>query len=248
MWYFQAMTLPHPASLVRKFAGIADLPLRRQAVARSLDSLEASVVVPFVNHLIDNLRTSDVARFLYLDVVLHLVSAPTSRKREIYLKASTTKNAPLFLFVSGLSDTGINSPPAVEREEPYAYEDVPLGVRKSMARSHDRDTLWLIAEDPHPDVVAIFLENPHVTGEMVLKVASLRPQTPATFMVILRSPRFGVRPQVQAAIAMNPFCPAPLRAALLPLLNRRDLESIADSPSVDFRLRAAASFVLSNLL
>jgi hypothetical protein len=132
------------------------------------------------------------------------------------------------------------------RETPYDLEDVPLGVRKTRARGRSRDALRVLCEDPEPSVIRILLENPLLVEADVLRIASLRPQTLGTFVEVARSPRFGPRESVQAALVLNPFCPTRLATALVPMLPRAVLREAAGLAGLDAPVRAAAEALLGD--
>ena len=56
------------------------------------------------------------------------------------------------------------------------------GVDEAAAAIADpvRREILLMLRDPHPDVVAILLDNPHITESDVVRIASARPAVPAS--------------------------------------------------------------------
>ncbi|HWO20677.1 MAG TPA: hypothetical protein VNO30_18040 [Kofleriaceae bacterium] len=82
-----------------------------------------------------------------------------------------------------------------------------LGERKALARTHDREQILLMLRDPHPAVVAILLENPHVTEPDVQKIASARPAVPEALARLAAHPRWSVRHAVKRALVQNPSTP-----------------------------------------
>ena len=232
-----------PVALVRKFRAVEDRGLRRRLIAASLSDLDEPSIALFLGHVADRAGSSDL-RPIYLDTVLALLepgSLATETRREVHGRLSEHPLRPVLDF---LCEAAGGRPPAASLETPYDYEDVALGVRKARARLRNRDVLRTLASDPDPEVVRILLDNPQVTESEAVRVASLRPQTPATFRVVLSSLRFGVREIVHTAVVLNPFCPLRVALALVPLLSRVRLAEAAGAPSLDPRVHDAALAVL----
>jgi len=232
-----------PTAFVRKFRSLGDLSIRRGLIANTLGNADAPSIARFLGYLLTRMD-SDGIRPLYLDTITAIL-APNALSRElrrdVYCRLADDRFAPVYLFLSDVIDP---RPRTVSREFPYELEDEALGVRKSKARSSNLDTLKLVSADPDPEVIRILLDNPMVTGDLSLKVASLRPQNRASFLVMLSNPRFGIREIIQAAIVQNPFCPIRLAAATVPLLSRRHQDQVHESPSLDPRVRDAALCVM----
>lgn len=114
-----------------------------------------------------------------------------------------------------------------------------LGERKSLARSWDRTVLERLIADPHADVVAQLLRNPHLTQDDILRIATARSSSAAVLTLVLRSRRWGRDPRVRRALLRNPRLPVATALRLVGLLNRCDLEEIAHDPHLPDRLVAA---------
>jgi len=56
--------------------------------------------------------------------------------------------------------------------------DVPLGMRKSLARKLDFNMIKRIAKDQDPRVIGILLNNPRLTEMDVVRIAATRPTSP----------------------------------------------------------------------
>lgn len=237
------MTPTLPFALVRRWLAFSDRQVRQAVMARDLAELDAASLALFLRHCLDY-RTMEDIRVLYLDLIiliLHANALAATKRNDVSLRLSADPYLPVFSF---LSDQPEATPPAITRETPYDFEDVPLGVRKAKARTHDPATLRRLAEDPDPPVIAVLLENPHSTEEIALRVASLRPQTRGNFTALLLS-RFSVRERVQAAMVLNPFCPIQIALALTPLLSRSHLQEATAASLLDARLRQAAQTLLA---
>lgn len=114
-----------------------------------------------------------------------------------------------------------------------------LGERKSLARSWRRDVLQRLLTDPHADVVALLLANPHLTEDDVLRIATARRSSAAVLGLLHRSPRWSLSPRVRVALVRNPRLPLPLALQLVGLLDAVELRSLARDVRLPPALRAA---------
>jgi hypothetical protein len=144
----------------------------------------------------------------------------------------------------------LEDPPAVEREhEPERSLDpssrpLTLGERKSLARGSQRDIIDKLATDPHPDVVAILLENPKLTEREVLRITSRRPVDPDTLMHVVMSERFRPRHAVRRSLCLNPHTPVMVAVRLMSTLRARDLRELGADRKLAAQLRLHAKALL----
>lgn len=115
-----------------------------------------------------------------------------------------------------------------------------LGERKSLARSNDRTTLERLVVDPHEDVVALLLGNPHMTEEDILRIATSRRSSATVLQLVLDARRFGTRPRVRRALLRNPCLPVATALRLVGLLNRAEQRDLANDPAIHPALQKAA--------
>lgn len=114
-----------------------------------------------------------------------------------------------------------------------------LGERKSLARSNDRTVLERLVVDPHTDVVAMLLGNPHVTEGDILRIATSRRSAPAVLQLVLDARRFGTRPRVRRALLRNPNLPLAIALRLVGLLNRAEQRELAQDHTLHPALATA---------
>jgi hypothetical protein len=155
--------------------------------------------------------------------------------------------ARLFLDASPVTVAAAALEAALEPERPLRPNGRPLtlGERKSLARSTRRDFLVPLLRDPHPDVVTILLDNPHLTERDVVTVAALRPAVPASLVAVAEHERWSTRYLVKRALVLNPCMPAHLAVRLATTLRRGDLLEIARDVHLPTTLRAHAAELLA---
>ena len=98
-----------------------------------------------------------------------------------------------------------------------------LGERKSLARGWDRMALEHLLVDPHPDVIALLLDNSRLTESDVLRLATARRAPPKALQLIMDHRRWRVRPRVRRALLRNPRFAEASALRLVGLLNRAEL-------------------------
>lgn len=128
---------------------------------------------------------------------------------------------------------------AAKADEVKAADGRPLtlGERKSLARRRDRNLIARALRDPHPHVIGILLGNPSVTEDDVVRLCARRPIAAEVLRTVFRSPRWIVRYQVLATIAMNPHAPSDVALPLALQLNAQDARRVAASPELAPELR-----------
>ncbi len=134
-----------------------------------------------------------------------------------------------------------------ERALRPADKPLTLGERKSLARTHRRDKLLLMISDPHPQVVTILLDNPHVTESDVVKMASARPAVPEALAKIAAHPRWSVRHQIKRSLVLNPSTPLADAIRIATTLRMTELAELAGDHSLPEQLRRHAAEMIANL-
>jgi hypothetical protein len=124
-----------------------------------------------------------------------------------------------------------------------ASRPLTLGERKSLARTHDREQIRLMLRDPHPAVVAILLQNPHVTEADVVQIASARPAVPESLAKLAAHPRWSVRHAVKRALVQNPSTPLGDAIRIATTLGLAELVELAGDPALPEPLRQHAAEV-----
>jgi hypothetical protein len=110
---------------------------------------------------------------------------------------------------------------------PKKLEDVPLGVRKSWARRTDIYLMEHLLSDPDRAVIANLLDNPRLTLQEVVRLASQAKASGEILEEIALHPRWIPQYRVKVTLAYNPSTPMRITLGLLRLLMDQDLEKIA---------------------
>ena len=132
---------------------------------------------------------------------------------------------------------------APERALKPTGRPLTLGERKSLARTHDREQILLLVRDPHPAVIAILLDNPHVTEADIVRIACARPAVPASLARLAAHPRWSVRHAVKRALVLNPSTPLADAIRIATTLRSQELRELAADASLPEPLRLHAAEV-----
>ena len=115
-----------------------------------------------------------------------------------------------------------------------------LGERKALARRPRGDALVELLRDPHPDVVAILLDNPQITEREIVRVAAMRPAVPAALARVAEHRRWATRPGVRRALVLNPHTPVHVALRLVVTLAPADWDEVAEAHGLADAVRGAA--------
>lgn len=202
-------------------------------------------------HLVD-----DVDAMETLQCVTHAAAEPmlAYAVRQRLYEAAVARGLPtiarLFLVASPQNDLPRQLEKQLGPERPLRPNDarpLTLGERKALARTHRRDKLLLLIRDPHPQVVAIVLDNPHITEQDVVRMAAARPGVPESLAKIAVHPRWSVRHPVKRALVLNPSTPLADAIRIATTLRGPELAELAADHSLPEQLRTHAAEVLAEL-
>ena len=202
-------------------------------------------------HLVDDADAMET-----LQALTHAAAEPSLpyELRQRLYTAAVERNLPtiarLFLVASPQGELPHQLTKQLGPERPLRPTDarpLTLGERKALARTHRRDKLTLLIRDPHPQVVAIVLDNPHITEQDVVKMASARPAVPESLAKIAAHPRWSVRHAVKRALVLNPSTPLADAIRIATTLRASDLAELAADHSLAEPLRKHATEVLAEL-
>lgn len=246
-----------PDLLIGRLKAIRDMRMRVLALVEGLGEGDPGEWVQALAAIIARAhRVDDGDALETVETITHAAAAPElpyAARQALYAAATTHKLpaiARLFLVASPPTDL----PPQLQKQlgperplRPSDQRPLTLGERKALARTHRRDKLLLMIRDPHPAVVAIVLDNPHVTEQDVVKMASTRPAVPESLAKIAAHPRWSVRHPIKRALVLNPSTPLADAIRIATTLRRPELAELAADHSLPDLLRKHASDVLAGL-
>ena len=238
-----------PEHIVARLKAIRDLRMRVLALIEALGTGDPGAWIDAISAIIARSHTSDDAdAMLAAQSITQAAADPTlpyETRKQLYETAidrGSPAIARLFLAVSpNTTPPGLEKQLAPERPLRPAGRPLSLGERKWLARTHDREQLLLLLRDPHPAVVAILLDNPHVTESDILKIASRRPALPASLAKLALHPRWSVRHAVKRALVMNPSTPLADAIRIATTLRVAELAELAADPALPEPLRTHAA-------
>lgn len=171
------------------------------------------------------------------------------RLYEAALERNQRAIARLFLAASPAAELPHHLKKQLGPERALRPSDRPLtlGERKALARTHRRESLLLLIRDPHPQVVAILLDNPHVTEDDIVKMAAARPAVPESLAKIAAHTRWSVRHAVKRALVLNPSTPLADAIRIATTLRAPELAELAGDHALAPQLRKHAHDVLVEL-
>jgi hypothetical protein len=197
--------------------------------------------------------TDDVDAAAALETIAHAAGAeqlPYPARQRLYEAAARLGYrviARLFLAASPVTipDALLAKQLAPERALRTAGKPLTLGERKSLARTRRRDLIIQVVRDPHPDVIAILLVNPHVIEADVVQIAARRPAVPETLLRVAEHPRWSLRQQVKRALVWNPATPLDVAIRMATTLRTADLREIAADETLPAPLRGHVEELLA---
>lgn len=239
-----------PDHILQRLKAIRDARMRVLALVEGFGQddpgtwVEALGAIVTRAHLVD-----DPDAVMALEAITHAAAEPglPYETRKAMYEAATDRGlvaiARLFLSVSPnvVSDRELAKQLAPERPLKPTGRPLTLGERKALARTHRRDQLLLLVRDPHPDVVKILLDNPHVTETEIVKIAATRPGAPASLALVAAHPRWSLRHAVKRALVMNPATPLADAIRIVTTLRAAELAELAVDPALPEPLRQHAA-------
>jgi hypothetical protein len=123
---------------------------------------------------------------------------------------------------------------------PRSVGEIPLGVRRSLAKGSEKPMLDKLLLDPDQLVIRHLLDNPRLTEEDVIRIAARRPISGSTLNEIAESRRWASRIRVRVALARNPSCPTDVALRILGSLPLRELRELRSDGTLHDEIRKQA--------
>jgi hypothetical protein len=241
-----------PDHIVARLKAIREPRMRALALIEALQTGEPDAWIEAIATIVSRSHTTDDAdTMLAVQTITHAAadtSLPYNTRKQLYVAAidrALPAIARLFLTESpnATIPTQLEKQLGAERPLKPTGRPLSLGERKALARTHDREQIMLLLRDPHPAVVAILVDNPHVTESDILKIASRRPSVPESLSNLAVHPRWGVRHAIKRALVMNPSTPLADAIRIVTTLRAAELAELAEDPALPEALREHAAQV-----
>jgi len=133
---------------------------------------------------------------------------------------------------------------AADRRLMARLSSLAVGEKVTVARRASPRVLGRLRHDPAPRVVAALLENPRLTEGVLLPLLSSDDAQPPILELVARNRRWGVRHEVRYLLCTNPRTPVQASLPILPLLRKRELETVARSVRLPPPVRKRAKVLL----
>jgi hypothetical protein len=211
--------------------------LRDRPIEASVELVEAVLARPPSAE-----RRPDVLRLRMLEVLAgHAPIAEDALdyafRRDLYAAACACGAESVQRHLRSLPE--LADPEVLARRLPKDVAEIPLGRRRSLAKSDDPHLLEKLALDPDPIVLENLLRNPRTREKDVVRIAALRPIGGESLRRIDGETRWQTSPRVRAAIARNPWCPIDLAMKLVATLGTSILREIGEDGGLAWPVREA---------
>lgn len=118
------------------------------------------------------------------------------------------------------------------------------GEKVAIARRASPRVLALLRHDPTPRVIAALLENPRLTEGVLLPLAASEETSPGVLEILARNRRWGSRYELRLALCTNARTPVQTVLPMLPMLRKRDLQTVARTARLSRVVRRRARVLL----
>lgn len=235
-------------AIIRGIAALPEDSMRQGSLGRRLLSLSPEDTAYFLDALYKKTHApARKARSALIDPEGLKKALGPQKCLEVYLaclRLGMLKVSRLFTDLRPLR-TGLAG---YDKEEEAKMEFVTLGQRRALSKSAVKDTLDRLLSDPDPVVIGNILNNPRITEQEVLKIASKRPNSHRLLKLLACHRRWSKRYNVRKAIAMNPYTQPRIAIAILEELLTQDLRLVSRDNTVHPQVRHAAKEIISGRL
>jgi len=214
------------SELIAALSAVPDAHQRSHALAERLKELDDGAVLEAIRIIYEKTLTGnrDFA-LLYNGLILSgaLVRGLGSEKMSRLVHRA--QEAGDFEIVSILLDLPSEHPTesGFRSSAGPDLRDIPLGVRKALARKPDFRSIERLARDPDPRVIHNLLKNPKLTERLVIGIAAARPSNGDVLEEIYNHPKWIARYDVKKTLVMNPHTPLSIALKLLVFMKLPDL-------------------------
>ena len=241
----------NPEDLLKRLSGILDTKQRGYALATRLSEMENPDVLNMLLFIRDKALAGRVEFVrLYHGLLVSGILADVLGSQRMSELVAEAQEIQAIEIVSLLMDapaepndhdpfTARKSSGDESPDQPFLDADLkemPLGMRKFLARKPDFSIIKRIVKDQDHRVISNLLNNSRLTEPDVVRIAATRPASPKVIEAIYNHPKWISRYRVKKAIVLNPRSPLSIAMRLVTLMNVQDLEEIALSRDLHWLL------------
>lgn len=216
--------------LLKSLQAIKELSIRSFLFAEKLSALPNSTIIHVFRQIY---YRASLRQQPFFEIYLSMIDVEKiankfgpERMSELYRQAIDEHYGEVaVLFIRPLPHVTIT--PDEREKSNWEMNEVPLGRKKSMARSQDFDLLKRLTRELNPLVIKILLSNPRLTEDMVVEIAARRPTDADVQREIFASYRWISRKRVQNALTLNPYTPPDISIRLVNLLDLKVIKDVA---------------------
>lgn len=221
--------------LERHVGALPERAMRRALIAARVEAMGDSELVGMLTLLVSRVSEGRPgARVLLIELALDesvIATLSYERKAAAYALASRVgAQGVARMFLSAQPRENLTAEEAMQDNE---HLSLPLGLRRTAARTTNRFLLDRLVHDRDPRVIAMLLDNPRVVERDVVRIAAMRPTQPDVLAALARHARWSSNYRVRKALACNPYTPRPTAMRLLPGLLVQDLRLALQTASLD---------------
>ncbi|MBW1808089.1 MAG: hypothetical protein JRJ87_07810 [Deltaproteobacteria bacterium] len=230
--------------IVRQLGALPETLMRREVLIEKLQVMEPDQILGLLTEVMNGVAKRSPAHVGILDAVHEAIFLGQQQGpiyellAEVYRLAREENNdAVARLLVIAKPQRG----PIRAEDAPGDHEmsRLTLGLRKFLARGHDRTRLDRLLFDCDPAVVRNLLRNPHLTEQDVVRLTARRP-TQVEIQREVYASRWGERYRIRLAMICNPYTPTDLSLKLLGFLLKKDLAMVRKDTGLHEQVRAEA--------
>ncbi len=236
-------------TVVAHLSRIEDKQQRSYALAKRINELDSETAVDVIKTIREKALKGDAdAVRIYNGLIVRntlLKVLGQSKMSDLVKTARERGEFDVVAVIADLPDESKGDRP----HQPYldsSLKEIPLGMRKTLAKTPDFKLIQRIAKDQDHRVIEHLLDNPRLTERDVVRIGSTRPTSPKVLEAIYNHTRWISRYAVKKTIVCNPYAPLSLSLRLLTFLNLQDLELLCSMTELDPLLIGEAEKVLGN--
>ncbi|MFZ5866818.1 MAG: hypothetical protein ACOYXY_13125 [Thermodesulfobacteriota bacterium] len=233
--------------LIATLSAIPDVIQRSHALAERLKVLDDAAILGAIRIVYEKTLTGDQDFLrLYNGLIVSGTLAQVLGSARMSGLVHRAQEAGDFEIVSILLDLPSEHPGESGFRSSVGPDlrDIPLGVRKALARKPDFRSIERLARDPDPRVIRNLLKNPKLTERLVIGIAATRPGNADVLEEIYNHPKWIARYDVKKTLVMNPHTPLSIALKLLVFMKLPDLEEILEVPNLPELVKTEAQRIV----